>query len=227
MDYWENYYEPTEFDITMMEFKQSIIENVRQDIKDKIQSLEKENAELSEVKKNWEKLQKEHDDALRELRIRTENAERDAKKARARDILESISVVGYRVAEKREKRPKCGRCDKDRKIHFVSPMGRNMTEYCECDKDNKFYYPKEVKCIEFNIRSDDTISYYYELPEEKSSYDDYSHRAEVYSALPSTDEELEKINYRALFLEEEDCQKYCDWKNSKSKRSDLVGSVDA
>ena len=217
MDYWNDYYEPSEFDIAMMEFKQSIIDNVRQDIKGKIQRLEKENAELQEIKRNWKSIQNEHDNALRELRLKTENAERDAKQLRTRDILESISVVGYRVAEKHEKRPKCDRCDKDRRIHFVSPMGRNMTEYCECDKDNIFYYPKEVKCISFNIGSDDTISYYYELPEENSYCNDYSYRADVYSTLPSTDEELKKITYRALFLKEEDCQKYCDWKNSNLK----------
>ena len=58
---WDDYYEPTEFDEAMMEFKASIVDNVRQEIKNKIDRLEKENAELREVKNNWKHIQAEHE----------------------------------------------------------------------------------------------------------------------------------------------------------------------
>ena len=47
---WEDYYEPSEFDILMDGFKDSIRENVKQEIKEKIERLEEENAELRDVK---------------------------------------------------------------------------------------------------------------------------------------------------------------------------------
>ena len=36
MNYWDDYYEPSEFDIMMSEFKQTIIDNTRKEIKDRI-----------------------------------------------------------------------------------------------------------------------------------------------------------------------------------------------
>ncbi len=214
MDYWDNYYEPSEFDVMMSEFKQTIIDNTRQEIKDHIRKLEEENAELQEVKKNWSQIKKEHDSAMRELRYKTENAEREAKRQRAADILKSIAGKGYRPHITYEELPKCDKCDANRRIHYVSPMGRQMTEECECAKKKIRYSPKEVKCLRFSI--DNTIdSYNFELADEGSYGDIWSTQADFYQELP---ENLESINcYRAVFLNEEECKKYCDWLNEKEE----------
>lgn len=214
MDYWDDYYEPSEFDIMMSEFKQSIVDNTRQEIKERIQKLEKENAELQEVKKNWNQIKKEHESAIRELRYKTENAEKEAKKQRAADILKMIAGKGYRPYCIFEKLPKCNKCDVNRRIHYVSPMGRQMMEDCECAKQKRHYSPKEVKCLKFSI--DNTIhSYNFEPADEDSYRDIWSTQADFYQELP---ENLESIScYRAVFFNEEECKKYCDWMNEKDE----------
>lgn len=214
MNYWDDYYEPSEFDIMMSEFKQSIVDNTRQEIKERIQKLEKENAELQEVKKNWNQIKKEHESAIRELRYKTENAEKEAKKQRAADILKSIAVKGYRPHITYERLPKCDKCDANRRIHYVSPMGRQMTEDCECAKQKRHYSPKEVKCLKFSV-VDSLCFTYFELTNEESYRDVWSGHDDFYQELP---ENLESINlYSAVFLNEEECKKYCDWMTEKDE----------
>ena len=65
---WEDYYEPSEFDILMDGFKDSIRDNVKQEIKEKIERLEKENAELRDVKEKWEDVKRYHEEAICELK---------------------------------------------------------------------------------------------------------------------------------------------------------------
>lgn len=214
MNYWDDYYEPSEFDVMMAEFKHSIIDNTRQEIKDRIRELEEENAELQEVKKNWNQIKKEHESAIRELRFKTEKAEKEAKKQRAADILKSIAVKGYRPHITYEGVPKCDKCDANRRIHYVSPMGRQMTEDCECAKQKRHYSPKEVKCLKFSV--DDSLCYtYFDLADEDRYRDIWSAQDDFYQKLP---EDLGSINsYRAVFLNEDECKKYCDWMNEKEE----------
>lgn len=214
MSGWDDYYEPSEFDEAMMEFKQTIIDNVRQEIKDKIQRLEKENEELRDIKVNWQKINAEHQNALFELRVKTEQAELKAKRDRAMDIIKQMAFVGYRPSCEYKTGPKCDKCDENRKIHFVSPMGRQMTEDCLCAKRFLNYSPREEKL--FKVYAGGQIgSMYYTISEETRDYDTWSMCGDVYRELP---EKLEDINpYRAVFFKEEDCRKYCDWKNKKER----------
>lgn len=215
MDYWDDYYEPSEFDVMMSEFKQSIIDNARQEIKDRIRKLEEENAELQEVKKNWNQIKKEHESAIRELHYKTENAEREAKKQRAADILKSIAEKGYRPHCIYEEFPKCDKCDSRRQIHYVSPMGRQMTEDCECARKKRHYLPKEVKCLKV-YASESAHCAYFELADEGKYRDYWSAEDTFYLSLP---DDLDSLNsYNAVFLNEEDCKKYCDWLNENESR---------
>lgn len=209
---WDDYYEPSEFEIQVEELKQSIIENVRDQIKNKIASLEKENAELQEIKKNWKQIKAEHDATMRELRFKTEVAEREAKRLRAKEILDSISSVGYRVHYEYVKPPKCDKCDDQRYIHFISPLGREMKEKCTCDQGYKVYSPKEEKLLRFYATETINSMYY---SSRDSDGDMWELRSDVYKELPDN---LEKINeYSAVFVNKEDCQTYCDWKNNNEK----------
>lgn len=209
---WDGYFEPTEVDIAMADFKASIVDNVRKEIKDKIDRLEKENAELREVKDNWDQIKREHATAMCELNLAKEQAKRQVEKARLQTVFRDLCVTGYQVHCEHMQGPKCDKCDEDRKIHFVSPMGRPMTEDCQCAASKAFYRPKEVSLISFWIGNEVGMRYY---ERSDSDYaDQYERRSEVYSELP---EELETINsYRAVFLNVADCQAYCDWHNKKN-----------
>lgn len=218
---WDDYYEPTEFDEAMEEFKASIVDNVRQEIKDKIDRLEKENAELREVKNNWKQIQAEHERAMRELRREKEQAKKQAEQARLQTVFRDLCTTGYRPSHKYLQGPKCDKCDENRKIHFVSPMGRNMQENCLCAESKAFYSPSETQMFSFYIGKNVRTRYYsrhddndYDRYDYINDYDRYDYIADVYPELP---DDLQAVNdYRAVFLNLEDCQKYCDFKNEKN-----------
>lgn len=213
---WEDYYEPSEFEQEMECLKQSIRDNVRKEIQDEMDRLRAENTELRTVKENWQEIKREHDQALRDLRIAKENAEREAKKAKAKDILAGLAVIGYRPSAKYETGPKCDKCDKNRYRHFISPLGREMKEECTCKKAKKVFAPIEVELEEFTV-GENVSNVYYEQHKEDTDYDRYDMRADVYKELP---DDLSKINeYRAVFINRDDCQRYCNLMNEKQEGS--------
>jgi len=213
----EDYYEPSEFEQEMECLKQSIRDNVRKEIREEIDRLRAENADLREVKENWQEMKREHDQAVRNLRIAKENAEREAKNARAKDILSDIAVIGYRPSAKYEVGPKCDKCDRNRYRHFISPLGREMKEECTCKKTKKVFTPFEVVLKDFYV-GNELRELYYELDRKETDYDHYSMCADVYKKMP---DDLSKINeYHAVFINRADCQRYCDLMNAQEEEKE-------
>lgn len=209
---WDDFYEPGEFDEVIEEFKASIVDNVKQEIKDKIDRLEKENADLREIRDNWQQIKNEHDRMMRDLRLEKENAKKQAEKARLQTVFRELCVTAYRPSYKFLQGPKCDKCDDARKIHFVSPMGRQMQEDCVCAASKPFYSPREELLFSFYVGEKLGSRYY--TKEDYPDADRYDCVADVYQELP---DDLESINkYRAVFLTAEDCQSYCDWHNRKN-----------
>ena len=86
-----------------------------------------------------------------------------------------------------------------------------MKEDCLCAKQTVTYYPTEVSLVSFYAR-DKVSSVYYELTEEDRDCDRSDLRAEIYGRDKA--KAFEEINrYRIVFLEKEDCQRYCNWLN--------------
>lgn len=207
---WEDYYEPSEFEKEIQNLKQSIRDSVKKEIKDEMDRLRAENAELREVKENWEEMKKEHEKAVRDLRLAKEDSEWLAKRTRAKDILAELAVIGYRLSAKYETGPKCDKCDQYGYRHFISPLGREMKEECTCKKAKKVLSPCEVMLIDFFV-GEKVSGVYYEREKDSEDYDRYNMRADVYKELP---DDLGKINeYRAVFINKDDCQRYCDEMN--------------
>lgn len=212
---WDDYYEPSEFEQEMECLKQSIRNNVRKEIQDEMDRLRAENVELRTVKENWQQMKREHDQALRDLRIAKENAEREAKKAKAKDILAELAVIGYRPSVKYETGPKCDKCDKNRYRHFISPLGREMLEECTCKKIKRVYSPSENKLVKFWAGKGIGSIYYKRTEDKDIDSDRYDMTADVYKDLP---DDLSKFNeYRAVFINKDDCQRYCDLKNAQEE----------
>ena len=184
------YEEPSEFDMQVEEFKSSLASSVRKEFLDEMATLKKENEEL------------------REFRVNKKKYERD---------LRTFSVIGYRASPEYKQGSKCDRCDDYRRFHFVSPMGRNMTEECSCAKKICTYSPKEVKLLRF-YAGKEIVDTYFEQVERDEDYDSYSLCTQIYD---KTKKPFEDINwFYTVFLREEDCQKYCDWLNKKEALKD-------
>lgn len=209
---WEDYYEPSEFDILMDGFKDSIRENVKQEIKEKIERLEKENAELRDVKEKWEDVKRYHEEAICELKREKERVRKELESKKINELLESLAFTAYRPLAKTEVGPKCDKCDENRKIYFTSPMGRKMSEDCTCADRKVTYTPSEESLLRFYVRSSGEISSRCFTRKEEGDWNRYDFWDAVYYELP---DDLEKVSPScAFFVNLSDCEKYCDYWNN-------------
>lgn len=210
---WEDYYEPSEFDILMDGFKDSIRENVKQEIKDKIERLEKENAELRDVKEKWEDVKRYHEEAICELKREKERVRKELESEKINKLLERLAFTAYRPLAKTEMVPKCDKCDENRKIYFTSPMGRKMSEDCTCAARKVTYVPSEESLFRFYVRSSGEVSARCFTRKEEGDWNRYDYWDALYFELP---DDLEKVSPScAVFVNLSDCEKFCDYWNNK------------
>ena len=223
-DYWA---ELSEFDQQIEEFKDSLRNSVKDEIKEKIASLENELSELKEFRDEKDKFIQECESKVGEAKREAEVAIRTAKeseekwkKARLHQLLGDYLTVGWKVGNSWEYGEKCNKCDENRKIHFTSPQGKKYTEDCQCAKRHYKYFPKEATLCKFYVRKENfgwDDNRYYTVVDCDDDYDRYERADHVYTS--SDDIDYEKVNsYNAVFLNEEDCQKFCDWKNKQEAR---------
>ena len=223
-DYWAGL---SEFDQQIEEFKDSLRNSVKDEIKEKIASLENELSELKEFRDEKDKFIQECESKVREAKREAEVAIRTAKeseekwkKARLHQLLGDYLTVGWKVGNSWEYGEKCNKCDENRKIHFTSPQGKKYTEDCQCAKRHYKYFPKEATLCKFYVRKENfgwDDNRYYTVVDCDDDYDRYERADHVYTS--SDDIDYEKVNsYNAVFLNEEDCQKFCDWKNKQEAR---------
>lgn len=226
-DYWT---EPNEFEQQVEEFKDALRNSVKEEIKEKIASLEKELAELKEFKNDKNKIIQEYENNIKKIKSESDaqirvakESEEKWKKARLHQLLGDYLTVGWKAVYTREYGEKCDKCDDDRKIHFSSPQGKKYTEDCQCAKCYYKYHPKEATLAKIYVRKKrfdyddkgkcDFYNRYYKV-EDTDDYDIYEISSEVYA---SSDFDYKKANpYKAVFLDEEDCTKYCEWLTEQS-----------
>lgn len=227
-DYWS---EPSEFEMQIEEFKDALRNEVKDEIKKKIESLENEVASLKEFRDEKNKFINEYEAKIREAKREADETKREAKKseekwkeARLHQLLGDYLTVGWIVGYTTEYGEKCDKCDDNRYIHFTSPQGKEYKEECQCAKRHYKYFPKEVTLSKIYVRKKnfrwndkgetDFYNRYYTVQDDND--DDYYRYECANHVYTSSDIDYEKVNsYDAVFLNEEDCQKYCDWRNEK------------
>lgn len=228
-DYDDYFREPSEFEMQVEEFKDALRDAVKDEIKNKIESLEKELAELKEFRDERNKIIREYESKILEMqrevsntKIAAKESEEKWKKARLYQLLGDYLIIGYKVGYQWEYGEKCDKCDDDRKIHFTSPQGKEYTEDCQCAKRYYKYFPQEATLSKIyvkkkNFRWDDKgetdfYNRYYTVTTD-DDYDRYESANNVYT---SSDIDFEKVNsWSAIFLNEEDCKKFCAWKTEQ------------
>ena len=134
-EYWDNY-EP--FDQEIESLKDTLRDSVNEETKALIASLRTDNADLKARLSNLDNLTREAERAKWEAEQAKTNAANDAKnearKMRLDELLAALDEHLYRVTQVGVERPKCDKCDEDRKLHYVTPRGRKSTEWCECSE---------------------------------------------------------------------------------------------
>ena len=96
-EYYEDYYEPSEFDEKVEEFKSCLRKSIKEETQELIIKLQEENEKLKDVKENWETIKNEYEDKKRELQREISNAKATAARMRLNELFDfcGMNVVLY------------------------------------------------------------------------------------------------------------------------------------
>lgn len=146
-DYPEFYPEPSEFDESMEALKNKLRESVKSEVLEELKALRTQNAQLRERQANLRSLELATERAERECerkaRMAEDQAQRDANRLKANELLAVLSNPKYRVATTRDEVEKCDKCDENRNVRYLTPRGREATERCECAMTSLRYIVEE------------------------------------------------------------------------------------
>lgn len=209
----EFYNEPSEFDEMVEEFKDSLIKSVKEDFLFKMKRLEKENADLQVVKANMKKIESDFKQKEFQLERERNDLERKVRYERLSVLMKDFEVIMYQVNSTYEKNPKCDKCDKNRRINYKTPLGKDTYEKCECDVNKTIYIPEEYQCSEFRINQNNNgMVAHYKIKAERDY--DYAVSSTFCETTYKADMKYEDISrYRTFFKTKEECQGYCDYLN--------------
>ena len=146
------FYEESEFDERINELKDSLRNQVKEEIKNKIEELTKRNEELEERQKNLSGLEKEYQDKIRNFEYEKEriiiNAKKELYNANLEQFLDFVfeHQVLYEVDYKSIGQEKCPYCDDNRRIKVKDILGREYTTGCKCCDYKRSYYVYESQC---------------------------------------------------------------------------------
>lgn len=236
-EYDTGYYEPSSADIFFDEMKEKFREYLTDDIRNKLDRLIKENAEL--IEKN-NKLSNEN----RNLNLEKQSAlwSKDTIRREVedefynknvdeifKDRLENIDVwfADYVYHEQ----PKCEYCNNERKRAYEYPDGFKLEAACNCAKKIGCYEPNTATfstltyCVNPSSYSSERKIYVkdWNLYKPNNIYSDYGyvnfkilHIADIFD--DDTIDLRKTLSYgeEIGFKTEEECQKYCDWLNDRA-----------
>lgn len=128
--------EPTEADEAFDSLKESVFATVKQEVKDELERLGKENRDLKEKAKNIDQLEAEArrtlDQAERIKSSAKSDAKREVQQEGMHSLLALMSEPRFKCDRVGVERPKCDICDGDRRLHYKTPRGRDTYETCVC-----------------------------------------------------------------------------------------------
>lgn len=219
MSYYDEFYsEPSEFEMQVEEFKQSLLKSVKEEFLAEMEALRTENQLLQEVKRNFAQIQLDYGNKEQQLEIERRNMLSTVRKERLSTLMKDFKVVMFRASSTFPLPPKCDKCDDRRQIKYETPLGKVAFEKCDCSVGEKFYVPEEYIATEFSIdRDNKKMRAWYKMKPGSHGDDDYCSldgSSTFASAIYSPEMSYESIKqYDTFFKTIEDCQKYCDWLN--------------
>jgi hypothetical protein len=209
--YDDFYNEPSEFELQVDEFKQGLMNAVKDEYKAEMESLRKENEELQEVKKRMKDIEFERRQEKNEVeRIRRE-AVNEAKKSRLDSLLEGLRHTIYTVEYEREHMPKCDKCDENRLLEYKTPLGRVTKEECLCKKTTKTHFVKDLSAVRINLNSQGDMFV-------TGFYDEFRDESIRPIDIMGNDVKNEDVReWKPYFDTKERAESYCEWAN-KNRR---------
>ena len=198
-DYDDFYGEPSEFETQISEFKDSLKKSVSHEWIDKMNALEKENAELQEVKRNFEAIKSDYEKKKRECEWEKErvikNAEYEARRTRLRDLMKDVQKIFWDVSYTYKYGAKCDKCNDNRQISYKTPSGREAFEDCECAKRIQIVEPRMQMLYEIALRDRNNSTVQTWFQEHKGDNDDYYTRTDYFGEKITKDKKKQRVTF--------------------------------
>lgn len=213
--YEEDFYdEPSEFEIQVEQFKENLMKSVKENFITEMEQLREENKNLQDVKANFDSIVRDYENKKRQLESEYQSLKNNVRRERLVDLLKDHKIILYKAYSKQIYPPKCDKCNKHRRIQYISPLGRETSEDCLCKEGKTVYSPEEYTRYEFrlNRNGNDVTAWYrqYRDDEDGLVYESSIHVDNIYSP----DMKFEDLKqYSTFFKSKEECQAYCDYLN--------------
>ena len=220
MGYWEydtGYYEPSEFDEKCEELKDYLRDSVTKELKEKLETLQKENEHMKDIVDNYDAKIRELETAKEKFKFDERNLrdkiKSEVRRERLSKLLEDFQTTLYQVRNVGVEQPKCDKCDTNRNVEFFSPSGRRYSEPCQCAKRLPYYAVDPSDCAEFRMLDGKLCGWY--SRRELSNDEDYYHNAQYVADKMYDGRDFASIDnyYNVYFRDEATAQKYADWLN--------------
>lgn len=219
---YEDFYEPSEFDIMVDEFKAELRSSVKKEILDEMEKLKYKLVELNDIKKNWDQKVAELNAEKLKAEIAIRSAEAEARRKTLRELLEPLNKRMWGIHQEWDYiRDKCDKCDENGYIHYKSPQGKDCNELCDCRKKAATYYPVEAEVCEIKGRASRPgarIIFKFQHTNLNYDWEDEYKRCDnedIYDGRPFEDI---KFYYLMTFDDKDKAQQYCDYLNSQPKK---------
>lgn len=219
MGYYDDdfYYEPSEFDTLVNEFKESLSKSVKEEFVSEMEQLRKENENLQDVKSNFEAIVRDYENKKRQLEHEYQTLKSNVRRERLSELMKGFEVEFYTVSSRSKEKPKCDKCDENRRLYYKTPSGKDAYEMCECDSKIHTYEPIPIILSVLSIRNGKGNAWYKVKIDRQDEWLSYYEDSISGDELITSEAQFEDIrySYKSLFKTKEIAQKYCDYKNTK------------
>lgn len=225
MYYPDDFYnEPSEFDMQVEEFKESLAKAIKSEFLEEMERLKAENRNLQGIKEHFDQVKRDYERKKQECERVMREAETKAKRMRIEELMEKFKTFLWRPDWQYLYGPKCDKCDENRKVEVALPSGNTVKDICECEKSEmKVMVPERMVRYELSDRCGGAAAWYCACGREGDRYYklEYANSifAEKNTVQPGTSFEVleQKENQREiLFTTREECLAYCEYLNEKN-----------
>lgn len=158
-DYEEPMWEPSEADELFDEIKSKLIDAAKDSLKSDMESLKRRNEYLEKRNKELEDKSLEVSRKESDLEYKSRNLRREVEKEFYKTAIDDIFKDALEKSQlwiaynKPHEKPKCDKCDENRKWVLTWPDGTTTSKSCTCSQPDYWYEPEETWIEALRYRS--------------------------------------------------------------------------
>lgn len=238
-DYEEPIWEPSEADELFDELKSKLVDAAKASLKNDMEFLKSRNESLEKRNKELEDKAQEVSRKESALEYKAQNLRREVEKefykTAINDLFKNVLEKSqlWFANNKPHEKPKCDKCNADRKWVLTWPDGTTTSKQCTCSQPDYWYEPEEtwINILKYKVKDSNYPSERYYRLDETYQNTGSDRRCDYSSAdfgiqfvydkfCDDVMEKHEQLNYgkRIGFTSKEECQKYCDWLNKQKNK---------